>query len=41
MGDIRLKRLFVTVSNRETMGKTESVRVEGQVVMWDQKLDAL
>ncbi|KAH9035728.1 hypothetical protein EDB85DRAFT_2273943, partial [Lactarius pseudohatsudake] len=38
--NIRLKRLFVTVSDREMMRKTESIQVEGQTVEWDQKLDA-
>jgi hypothetical protein len=35
------RKLFVTVSNHETTAKTTDVRVEGQMVKWNQSLDAL
>jgi len=35
------RKLFVTVSNPEAMAKTADVRVEGQMVKWNQSLDAL
>jgi hypothetical protein len=35
------RKLLVTVSNSETTAKTAEVRVEGQMVKWNQKLDLL
>jgi hypothetical protein len=35
------RKLYVTVSNHETMTKTADVKVEGQMAKWNQKLDLL
>jgi len=35
------RKLFITVSNNETMTKTADVRVEGQMANWNQKLEPL
>jgi len=38
---LKKRKLFVTVSNHETMAKTADVRAEGPMARWNQNLDPL